>query len=287
MEISERISDIIRSKKTQLPTLSVVVDKILSIARDERASAKQLADFVEKDQAISSRVLRLANSTYYGQAKKVDSISKAITVVGLDETISLTLGMSVFSAFHQDGVDKPLDMKPLWLHSFGCAIAAKETANRTDSEVSEQVFLNGLLHDTGKIVFALFFPKEYRAVLEEARNSKVPLFILEKQMLGVDHAALSGLLMERWHFPDSLILPCLFHHDALACPPVSRNNARVVQLADFLCHKVDIGYSGNHVISDPEEAHVKLGLSKDKLGLLVTYLKEQRSRIEAFFQSLG
>ena len=284
MEINQKITDLVRSKRTELPTLPVIVENILGTAKAENSSAKDLAYFIDKDQAITNKILRLANSAYYGLMKKVTSISHAITVIGFNEIISLTIGMSVFSAFHQKDLHGILDMRDLWLHSIGCASAAKEIAKKSGSRLVEQLFLNGLLHDMGKVILAVYFPKEYRAVLEGAKKSKTLLYHKEKEILGIDHATLSGLLMESWHFPDSLILSSRFHHNSVECPVTYRHDAMIIELADFLCQKAQIGHSGNPAIPKPERISGKLGISLMDMEMIVSELNDQRTKIEEFLK---
>ncbi|MBW1767772.1 MAG: HDOD domain-containing protein [Deltaproteobacteria bacterium] len=285
MEIKEKITELVRSKKTQLPTLPVIVNNIMSAARDDRTSAKDLADFIIKDQAISNKILRLANSAYYGMMKEVDSIPRAITIIGFNEVISLTIGMSVLSAFHQKDLHEIFDIRDLWLHALGCATAAKEIAKKTTgSGMAEQIFLNGLLHDMGKIILAEYFPNEYREVLEDAKESQMPLHRKERQALGIDHAMLSGLLMERWHFPDNLLLPPRFHHNSLECPLSCQHNAMIVEFADMLCQKAGIGNGGNPVVQELKTVRQKLGIALKDMEAIIEGLKEQRSEIEEFLE---
>jgi len=284
MDIQKKIADVIRDKKTQLPTLPVMVDNILSAARDERTSAQHLADFIIKDQAISNKILKLANSAYYGLAREVDSISRAITVIGFNEIIGLTIGMNVVSTLSQDGAHKIFDMRDLWLHSIACATGARQLAKRLKINRAEQLFLNGLLHDTGKIIFGTYFSKEYRAVVEGAEDSQVALHVKEEELLGIDHGVLSGMLMQNWHFPDSLLMPCRFHHDSLACPDDYRQQAMIVEFADFLCHKAQIGFSGSHVVQDPEDIGKELGFTAEDIEELAQGLEEERPQVEEFLE---
>ena len=287
MKIKEKITEIVRSKRTQLPTLPVIVNNIMSAARDDKTSAKDLSDFISKDQAISNKILKLANSAYYGLMREVDSIPRAITIIGFNEVISLAIGMSVLSVFSQKDFHKVFDIRDLWLHSLGCATAAKEIAKKTiGSGMTEQIFLNGLLHDMGKVILAEYFPDEYRAVLENAKEFQVPLFRKEQQVLGIDHAVLSGLLMERWHFPDNLLLPPRFHHNSLECPPTYQRYAMTIEFADFLCQKADIGNSGNPAVEELNTVRQKLGITLDDMEVIIEELKGQRSKIEEFLEAV-
>ena len=282
MSIKKEILDIVRDKKTQIPTLPQVVDKIMDTARDERSSAKDLADIITRDQAISNKVLRLVNSAYYGMMKEVDTISRAITIIGFNEVVSLVIGMSVFSAFDKDKAQDVLDMSEFWLHAVGCAEAAKRIADICQPAISNQVFLPALLHDTGKIVFMIYFPGQYSMVLSEALKEMVPLYRKEKENLGLDHASLSGLLMERWNFPESLLLPSRFHHRSEECPIAFRKHAMVVELANQLCHEVEIGRSGNPVKPTPKALGQKLGLSLKEMEQVAKELEEKREKISSF-----
>lgn len=282
-QIKEKIRDLVRDKKTQLPTLPIIVDKILNAAREEGTSSKDLSDFICNDQALTNKLLRLSNSAYYGQMKEVDSIQRAITVVGFNEIIGLTIGMSVFSTFKENPVQEVFDIQDLWLHSVGCATAAKEICIKIGVKEGEKLFLNGLLHDMGKVIFAVYFPEEYRAVLEHAKTDKTFLGYKEKQMLGIDHAALTGVLMNKWNFPDSLVFPSRFHHEPIDCPLEYRHHAMIVGLADFLCHQVGIGNSGNHAPKIQRTLLQELKISEKELKGLIQVLRDKRASIQEFF----
>lgn len=287
MELRKKIADIVRNKRTQIPTLPVVVQNVLNIANDEKTSAKDLADFISKDQAISNKVLRLANSAYYGSVREVASIQRAITVIGFNEVISLAIGMGVLSSFSKINTHGIFSMHDLWLHSIGCAIAAKEITKRLGSPSPDQAFLNGLLHDMGKIIFAVYFPEEYGRTIKSSNDHQSLLFREETVTFGLDHAALSGLLMERWHFPKEILIPAGFHHRSLTCSSEYRQNAAIVQVADALCHRSDIGCSGNPVDPDVSEVTQYLGFTKSSEGDIIAALKEQRPRIEAYFATVN
>ena len=286
MELRKRIADIVRSKKTQIPTLPVIVQNVLNIANDETASARNLADFICQDQAMSNKVLRLANSAYYGAVGEVASIQRAITVIGFNEVISLAIGMGVFSSFKKMDTHGIFSMRELWLHSIGCAVAAKELAKTLGSPSPDQAFLNGLLHDMGKVIFAVYFPEAYGRTIKSAHENQSLLLLEEKETFGLDHAVLSALLMERWHFPEEFQIPSSCHHRSLECRLDCGQTAAVVQVADALCHRADIGYSGNPVIPDVSKISRFLKLTESSEGDVIALLEERRPKIEAFFESI-
>lgn len=299
MSIKERITDLVRDPKTQIPTLPVVLSNIMRIASSETASASDLAAFIGRDQAMANKVLRLANSAYFRSSRRVDSIMRAIIVIGFNEIVSLTIGMGVFSRLSKSNLHGLLDMNGLWLHAIGCSFAVKGLLKRSFAKSTdgrrrppekesngEQVFLSALLHDVGKVIFAVYFPKEYHRVLEEAAKSRVPLDQKERELLGLDHARIAGLIMERWNFPDSISLPCSYHHSPSACPDPHKTYAMAVQIASFTCHIAEIGQSGNPRAAFSAGARDGLFLTTDDIIETIENLKTQRPAVEEFLAAI-
>lgn len=285
MKIDQKIQDMIRNKNTQLPTLPVMVEKILSMAQEDKTTAKDLAETISKDQAISNKILRLSNSAYYGMMKEIDSIPRAITIIGFNEVISLTIGMSVISAFSEgSGSGKNFNMKGMWLHSLGCAFAARKTSKKLGIIQAEQIFISGLLHDMGKVIFALYFPDEYTAAFEYSKENESDLYKSEKHILGIDHAALSGLLMERWSFPDSIMMPARYHHSVDKCPPKYHTLAMIIAFSDYLSQMAEFGENWAVKIPLILKIRDQLGLSKADSEQMIEDLKNDREEIEAFFE---
>ena len=286
MEILDQITDLIRSRRTQIPTLPVIVQKAFNLACSDDTTVPELVSVISRDQAISNKLLRLANSAYFGFSSKVDSIHRAVSLLGFNEVLGLVVGMGVFSAFKGKGAKEVLDMRGLWFHAIGCATAAREIAKNYLPGESELLFLNGLLHDMGKIFLAVYFPDEYEAVLKSAKETRTPLFRQEKKMMGLNHADIAGLLMTYWRFPNNLIMPCRFHHRSDHCPHDYQQATLIVELADGICHNAEIGTSGNPVIEGSDRARHALGLSSNELKELKHVLGEQKAEIEDFLDFL-
>lgn len=287
MNIKEKVIDLIRNRKTSLPTLPVVINNIIVTARSDKSSAKDLANFIVNDQAISARVLRIANSAYYGMSKEIDSISHAIVVIGFKEIISLSLGMGIFTALSKKGDDVPIDITGLWKHSIGVGFAARKIAKKVRKIADESTILIGLLHDIGKIVFCLHFPDEYAEVLKKTSNEQTPLYKIENECLGLDHAELAYLLIKQWNFPPNLIQPVRYHHNLSVCPKEWVDMAMIVNLANFICHQSGIGHSGNNNIETDNNVLGKLGLSDENIGALIEELESERDQVEDFLVALS
>lgn len=282
MEIKAEILKMVQKKESDLPTLPVVVDRIISVASDEKTTTEELADVISYDQGMTNKLLKLANSIYYAQKTKVETIKRAITVIGFDEIIGIALGMGILSTF-TDKSGLSLDMKALWIHGIGVATVAQDIAKRTNPAVANKVFIPALLHDMGKVIFSVYFRDEYMRVRQHAMEKKRPLYFAENAILKLDHATLSALLMKRWNFPQSIMLPCRFHHSPDSTPVKFKHQSLIINLADYLTQKAGIGHSGNPVPVTVKNATKKIGLNPNKLKLIVDQLRRKEDEIKEFF----
>jgi len=287
MDIKDKVTDLVRNQRTNLPTLPVVVNNIVVTARNPGTSATDLAGFIINDQAISTKVLRIANSAYYGMSEEVGSISRAIVVIGFREILSLALGMGVFSALSKEMKDGLFDMTEFWKHSIGVGFAAKKIAKKTGRISEESTVLVGLLHDIGKLIFSIYFPKEYKGVLEKAADEKVPLHKAEKEILGLDHAEMADLLMEQWKFPQDIVQAVRHHHDPSACRNGDASMAFIANTADFICHRSGIGQSGNKKNEKNNDVLENLNLSYGTVSILAEELRSERDQVEGFLEALS
>lgn len=282
MEIKAEILKMIQKKESDLPTLPVVVDRIISVASDEKTTTEELAEVISYDQGMTNRLLKLSNSIYYAQKTKVETIKRAITVIGFDEIIGIALGMGILSSF-TDKSGLSLDMKALWIHGIGVATVSKELAKRTNPGIANKIFIPGLLHDMGKVIFSVYFKDEYRKVRMLAMEKKKPLYFAENAIFKLDHAVLSALLMKRWNFPPSIILPCRFHHNPDSAPIKFKYQSLIINLADYLTQKAGVGHSGNPVPVTVKNSPQKIGINPSILKLTVDQLRHKEEEIKEFF----
>ena len=192
-----------------LPTLPVIAQKVLAVADDDNASLGKLAGLISSDQALSLKVLSLANSAYYGFRSKVGTIQHAAAGIGTEMLKQLSLSVLVYQSMGRRGRDR----NEFWKHSFGAATAASLIAKRTGAD-SELSFMAGLVHDVGKIVIETYFPNEP----------------------DIQHTDVGGWMAERWELPQTMIHAITHHHSTseehLAQPIVA-----CVQVADA-CAKI-------------------------------------------------
>lgn len=272
----------VQKKESDLPTLPVVIDRIISVASDEKTTTEELAEVISYDQGMTNKLLKLANSIYYAQKTKVETIKRAITIIGFDEIIGIALGMGILSSF-TDKSGLSLDMKALWIHGIGVATVAKDLAKRTNPAIANKIFIPGLLHDMGKVIFSVYFKDEYRKVRMLAMEKKRPLYFAENAVFKLDHAILSALLMKRWNFPQSIMLPCRFHHNPESAPVKFKHQSLIINLADYLTQKAGIGHSGNPVPVTVKNSPQKIGVSPSILKLTIEQLQKKEEEIKEFF----
>ena len=283
MDVTQDILKLIQKRDSEIPTLPVVLDRIIAAAGDEKTTTDGLANIITYDQAMTNRLLQLANSMYYAQRTPVETIKRAITVIGFDEIIGIAMGMGILQTL-SDGKGMSLDMKALWIHGIGVATVAKSLAMRTTPAIANKVFIPALLHDMGKIIFSQYFRDPYIQVRQFAIKKRKPLYQSEQRILKVDHAALCGLLMKRWNFPPSILFPCRFHHSPESAPAKHRYPALILNLADYLTQKAQVGHSGNPVPVAVKNITQKIGINESVLRMSIDQLQRKEPEIKEFFR---
>jgi HD-like signal output (HDOD) protein len=282
MEVKDKILKMVQKKESDLPTLSGVVDRIISVASEEKTTTEELAQIISYDSGMTNTLLKLANSIYYSQKTPVETVKRAITVIGFDEIVGIALAMGVLSSF-SDKSGLTLDMKALWIHGIGVATVSKELAKRTNPGIASKIFIPALLHDMGKIILSVYFKEEYKKVRQFAIEKNKPLYFAESAILKLDHAILSALLMKRWNFPQSIMIPCRFHHNPESAPIKFKHQSLIINLADYLTQKAGIGHSGNPVPVTVKNSPKKIGVNESVLKLIIDQIRRKEEEIKEFF----
>src|SRR5579872_5342135 len=196
----------------QLPTLPAVALKLVELLRSPNTNIEDIVETIKSDPAIVARLLKAANSSFFGLSSKVTSIDQAVILLGTTAVTALALGFSL--------VDTSLAHGPLgqayadyWLQSTVQATAAKMLAVRQSSTNVEDLFLAGLLLDLGKLAMLKTIPADYKAVIDATAASQAPLHEVETRLLGINHVDVGIGLMQRWQLPDALCQAVRGHHE--------------------------------------------------------------------------
>jgi len=216
-----------------LPDAAIRLNTLLT---DPDATTAQIAEVVSLDPALAARVLRAVNSAYFGLRSRVDTISKAITMIGTSELHSLVLATSAAQAFKNISC-KLIDMETFWQHSVRAALAARGFSESCLSRHRERVFLAALMHDIGKLVLYHQLPAESSRVLEAVNAGEVQEEV-ELSVLGYTHADVGAALLERWNLPASLAVPVRYHHRYAEAPQFAKESA-LIYLGSEVAHLME------------------------------------------------
>jgi len=194
----------------RLVSLPAVYLRLKDVVESPDSNLADIADVVGSDPALTARLLRLVNSAYFGLAIRVDSITRAISLLGTQEVHDLSLSVSVAQTF--EGMsNQVMDMYGFWRKSVACGVTARELAATANVLDSERLFVAGLLRDIGHLFIYQAAPHEARQAMEKARLEHIPLHQAERALLGVDYAHIGGELVRHWRLPRCLCEP-IEHH---------------------------------------------------------------------------
>ena len=238
--------------------------RLKKILESSTSSAKDIAQVIGSDVALTTRLLKLVNSPLFGLTQKVDSLERAVSLVGEEELTSLVLGISAIRYF-KDIPPELMDMQTFWKHSLSCAIFAKIIASKYKDVSDETLFTAGLLHDVGKLILFKNMPYSSVETLVFARENMIPLIEAEEYVLGFTHTEVSKLLMDSWEFPDTINDIVSNHHNPIEAS--FEKGAAIIQLADNLANAVGLSYGTTFVVPGMDEEVF------DKLDIPVNTLK--------------
>ncbi len=194
----------------RLPSLPTVALKVIELAQDPEANFSEIADVIQHDPALSSKILATVNSAYYAQERTISTISRAINVLGLNSVKTLALGFSLVGNLRNAGDDE-FDHIEYWRRSLYSATAARTLSRHARMVQHEEAFLGGLLQDLGMVALSQALGTQYDTVLRAAGSGHAGLRDYEVAALGLDHAEVGAALAESWGLPPLLVVPIRYH----------------------------------------------------------------------------
>jgi putative nucleotidyltransferase with HDIG domain len=238
---SGRLNEILKTigRLRPLPTSAT---RILNALDDPKTNASLISDLVALDQALTAYVLRVANSAGLGYALACSSIKDAVMRLGFKQVRSLVLSTIASGPLSSRLAGYRLGAKELWYHSVATASAAHWLAGVLRYPDTEKAYVAGLLHDIGKLTLDQFVLADYNQIIEIMRSRELPMWQVEEQLFGIDHAAVGGLVGTQWQFPEELVAAIRYHHNPSLHRPQQRL-AAIVNLANALIPQEDSGRS--------------------------------------------
>jgi HD-like signal output (HDOD) protein len=270
--------------EVELVSLPAIYSHIVAALNDPQTSSHLLADVISKDASLSVRLLKLVNSPFYGFSGMIDSISRAVSLLGTNELTGLALGITLIRHFKDIPADL-INMNSFWRHSIRCGLYAKILAGHLGEKGEETYFTGGLLHDIGRLIMLERMPGPYRRAIIKARNEKLPMYRAEQECLNSDHSIIGKLIAMRWRLPPPLIRMIGGHHS-----PNTNHYALetcLLHVADVLAHAC--GHEVNLVNEIPPlqlKAWEATGLKEDMIAPTIRQADaEFKSILNVFFDN--
>ena len=265
----------------KLPSLPTIYLQISEAINRPNSSARDIAEVISKDTSLSARLLRVVNSTFYGFPSKIDTLSRAVTIVGTKQLSTLALGMNIIRVFKRIP-SHLINMKSFWEHSLACGISARIIAGYKSIQNTERLFVAGLLHDIGRLILYSNTPLHAKNALLSAKYNDTLLHKAENEVMGFDHSKIGGLLLKKWRLPISLENSVKHHHS----PYRSKDplEPAIIHMADIMTNALGIGSSGERFVpSLSPEAWECIDLSPN---ILSSTIRQTDRQIEEIIQLL-
>ena len=232
-----------------LPVLPEVAAQLLKIIHHASTSATDVANLISKDIGITSKVLRMANSAFYGIPRTITTVQNAVVLLGMKVVNSLVLSASVGTLFPPEKKSSGVDKKSFWVHSLACAIASKKIAEKIKLAYvdPEECFCAGLLHDIGKLVLNQYFKDSFIKSVNLAKIDNLPAYKAECKIFDCSHTRVGDWLTCKWELPIDLRNALIFHHDP-ASSSTSEKITFIIHLADYITHVLDMATYKDEVL---------------------------------------
>ncbi len=267
-------------KIVDLPTIPRTLMRIWQILESSESSFGDLENVISLDQALTAKVIRLANSTFYNTTHRVSNVKSAIVNVGFDAIRNLVIAVSVTSIFkRRKDANRYFPLNEFWRHCVGVGVAARVLASGIDGLNAEDCFCGGILHDIGKFVLNFLFPKEFATALGIASADRISLREAEERVFSADHAQFGEALAKLWNFSDGLKIMIGGHHKSF--DDLDERffiETAVIRMADTVVRSIGYGFPGDFIVSEVDQCIIDLfDIDSDYIE---RYADEVRGEIE-------
>lgn len=275
MGILQHLSEI-----QNLPTLPEIVLRIQELIMSEEGNATLLARIIEQDPTLAAKILKVANSSYYGSSHgRISSINLAITRIGFNEIGHIALAVNFVKQFsHRSNI---LDYKKFWLHSLTSAHICKKIAEQNEKYLfetndSHMLFMAGLLHDIGILIYDQFFHKEFEQIIDQALLNELSYLQCERTIVPTEtHTVVGSALLELWKLDMCITAAVRNHHSPEKTSEHYQKYAQVLHVAEYyLCNRILGSFEGS-ISSSVDEIIESLGLSNDMIQQIVQNAQEE------------
>jgi putative nucleotidyltransferase with HDIG domain len=266
----------------KLGSYAGVLRELDAVLNNPHSTLDEICDVIEKDTALAAKLLKLANTCFFGFSRRIETVFETIGMIGIQQVRDLIAASTVIRLF--SGVSSEfVDMESFWRHSLACAVAARILAISRQLSKPEKHFTAGLLHDIGRLVILSRLPEETAKIFQLYSEEKLLLREAEKKVLGYDHTEIGAALLQSWSYPFSLVHAVRFHHFAMASGAF-QVEASIIHVADHLINAMGLGGAGERWIP-PLNMKVweRLDLPLEVLGPAMSAIDEQYLAVEKAF----
>lgn len=262
-----RMSDVskrLMAAVEKMPAFPQSVNKVLKLAGDINCSQKDLVEVIKRDPVFTLKILRLVNSPYFGLSREITSINHASVYLGLNTLKNVALGLAAVGVIPKSA-SRQLDMGGFWLHSLAVATCTRMLGFKlgVSRDDAAEYFAAGLLHDIGKVVFALYLPDEFDKTTGMAQVPGISLLKSEREIIGATHADIGAMLAEKWNLPVDLHDAIAFHHSPDEMPIKLLD---CLYVANQITKRLAFGSAGNFEVEPiPERIMERFGMDIDEL----------------------
>ena len=270
----------------RLPSLPSIVLALMDVVNSSNSSADDASKLIGQDPALTSKMIRLANSAFYGIPRSISSVSSAVVILGFNTIRSLVLSASVAKMF--DGKHS-LDMDRFWKHSIVTAMTAKIVVRHLMSVRMmdpESAFCAGMLHDIGKLIFSQYMPEDYAAVCNYAKEKEVSLFEAEETLMGTNHAQIGKILADKWSLPLDLEYALVHHHSPQKAGDASYL-VNVIHISDIIAHDLGCDMFDNEVRTEEvEQCRMELKIGTADFDKIIQTVESSIDKSQEFMSTV-
>lgn len=245
-------------KVDEVPVFPQTVINIIKLIEDPNSGAKDVEREIIKDQGLTAKILKLANSSYYGVSRNIKSVSEATVLLGFQAVKSMVLATSVGKVFDKEFPGYALDKNELWKQAQVCAITTRIVAKKSRFPKADQAYTAGLLRDIGKVILDRYMSEQFDLILKEVEASEKTFLQVERDVLGFDHADVGARIAEKWHLPEEMVEAIATHHTPEKAV-INPKMTAMVHVADVI-----VMMMGLHLGVDG----MSYGFSKEAISLL-------------------
>ncbi|MEN6327220.1 MAG: HDOD domain-containing protein [Syntrophomonas sp.] len=255
-----------------LPALPHVVVKVMELTEDPDATAQDISNVLNQDQAMTARVLKLANSAFYGFPRRIGTINDAIIYLGFKTIRSIVMAVSVSDILSREIEGYALEYGELWKHSQCTAIAARLIARKAKFGLLDLAYTAALLHDIGKVILNNFMKEAYHEVVDRVSGENTSFIDTENEILGFNHAMVGARVAENWNLPPELVEAIALHHHPENAE-INKRLTAIVHLGDAICVMMGIGIGIDGMLYPvSEEAMKLLGFNEAGIETIISEL---------------